>query len=153
MGGGGSQSSSGVQDTALSTQQAKILKQREEQYQEHFFPEMLNMLAESKDESTTGAMMAPQASAINQSANAAKREFSTAAAQRGISGSGVELQGLAGINNASRSMLADAYYQSKQAQIQQRNTIMQMAGAMSPTPTTAAPVGQSSSSSSAQGGL
>lgn len=148
MGGGGTQSSSSsTTETKLSRAQADVLKTREAQYQQYFFPELLKGVQESASGANESSMMQGQARAINQQAGGAKQQFAQAMAQRGLSGSGVEAQGLSSIGNARGQMLADAYYNVQQANKDRGIQYTQLALNMSPTPTTAAPMGQHSSSS------
>ena len=147
-GGGGTQnSSSSTHETPLSREQAAILKKREEQYQEIFYPELKAMLKDVRGDTLTTSAMAAQTKGINQSSKSSKNVFAKAMAQRGISGSGVEAQGLAAIEGAKTNSLANAFYQAQQANTNQANTLMQLGMGMSPKPTTAAPLGSSSESS------
>ncbi len=150
MGGGGQSagSSSYSTETKLSKEQAKILQKREEQYQEYFFPELIDALEETKGDTIKTSMMANQAKSINTQHQQAKQSFAQMIAQRGLDGSGVESQGMLALERGKSSALSDAYYNSETANRSQRMQVLQMGGSMSPTPTTAAPMGQSGSSSS-----
>ena len=146
-------SSSGTKESRLSNMQADILQQRQDQYNEYFFPEMLNALNDASGDTITNSLMTGNAAGINQQTNAAKRQLLINTGQRGISGSGAELSALANIENAKGSMLSDAYNKSKLAQIAQKNTVLQMGGAMSPTPTSSAQYHQQSESTGVQVGV
>lgn len=145
-GGGDQKSSSSTKETALSKEQAFIVKQRNEQYNELFYPELKNMLKDVQGNTMTTSSMASQAKNINQSSKSSKNVFVKAMAQRGIEGSGVEAQGLAAIEGAKVNSLSNAFYQAQQANTAQKNTVMQFGTGMSPKPTTAAPLASESSS-------
>lgn len=152
-GGSDSGSSSSVQETKLSKEQAAILKKREDQYQEFFFPELINMLDDTKKNTLTSNLMTSQAKQINQQSKQSQNVFAKAMAQRGLTGSGVEAQGIAAMQSAKSNTLANAFAQAQQANLNQKNTAIQLGMGMSPKPTTAAPIGtQSSSDSSSMDG-
>lgn len=146
MSGGASQSSSETKDTALSLAQTEILKKREAQYQEYFFPELIKGLNDGNKTANT-AMMSQMSSQINQQSGQIKNSFAQSMAQRGLAGSGVEAQGLSSIERARGGMFSDAFFKTQLAQQEQKNNMLQMGGALSPRPTTAAPMGQESQSS------
>lgn len=136
---GGSYSES--KESKLSIEQANILKSREEQYQAYFFPELISKLEESKKPVLQSELMQGQSKAINQSYSQGNKQFQSQMAQRGLSGSGVEAQGLSGLASAKSSALSDAHYKTATAQRDYNSQILQMGGSLSPQPTTAAPVG------------
>ena len=146
-------SQSSTFDTALSKEQAAILKQREEQYQKYFFPELVKNLQEVSKETALTPTLQSNVQAVNQQAGSAKVQFTQDMAQRGLSGSGTEAQGLAALSNSKSNLLANAYYQAQQANQAQKNNALQLALAASPTPTTAAPLGQISQSSGSGSGF
>lgn len=146
-------SESSTVDTKLSNMQADILAKREEQYQSFFFPELINSLEDASGDTMTSSLMAGNSAGINEQSNSAKRQLLLATGKRGISGSGAELSALAKIENATGSMLSDAYNKSKLAQINQKNNMLQLGNGMSPTPTTSAQMGQESDSWSAGGSI
>lgn len=135
---------SSTSESKLSKQQAEILKTHEAQYQQYFFPELLSGIKDASGGVNESSMMQGQARAINQQAGGAKQQFAQAMAQRGLSGTGVEAQGLSSIGNARGQALADAYYNVQQANQDQKMRYIQLGLGMSPTPTTAAPLNQSS---------
>ena len=141
-GGGRDFSYSQTTETALSKEQAAILKQREEQYQQYFFPELVKNLQDVSKETALTPTLQSNVQAVNQQAGSAKVQFTQDMAQRGLSGSGTEAQGLAALSNSKSNLLANAYYQAQQANQAQKNNALQLALAMSPTPTTASPLGQ-----------
>lgn len=142
MSGGGSSGGSTTtqKETELSKQQAAILKQREAQYQKYIFPELLQELEESDQETVSLPQLRQQTQAVNRASQQAESSLSQDIAQRGLSGSGVEVQALGALQQGRTSALADAYYNAQQAQEQKKINLLQMGGAMSPTPTTAAPL-------------
>ena len=145
-------SQSSTYETALSKEQAAILKQREEQYQKYFFPELVKNLQEVSKETAFTPTLQSNVQAVNQQAGSAKVQFTQDMAKRGLSGSGTEAQGLAALSNSKSNLLANAYYQAQQANQAQRNNALQLALAASPTPTTASPLGQISQSSGSGSG-
>lgn len=154
MGSAGYQtSSSSTHETKLSKQQAEILKQREAQYQQYFFPKLVEGLQQATNGTNESNLMQGQSRAIGQQTTGAKQQFSQSMAQRGLAGTGVEAQGLASISNTKSQLLADAYSNVQQANQDRALQYIQIATGMSPTPTTAAPLGQSSSSSGFNVGL
>lgn len=146
-------SQSSTYETALSKEQAAILKQREEQYQKYFFPELVKNLQEVSKETALTPTLQSNVQAVNQQAGSAKVQFTQDMAKRGLSGSGTEAQGLAALSNSKSNLLANAYYQAQQANQAQRNNALQLALAASPTPTTASPLGQISQSSGSGSGF
>lgn len=149
MGGGqgstGHQSSAGTTtfvESALSKEQAKILKKHEEQYQQYFFPELKNQLEESKKGGEGNILFAKTAAGINDNAQTQQMKLADAMARRGIQDSGSALAGNMSIEQAKGAALANAYFNSQLQNKQKTMSILQMGMGMSPRPTTAAPVGQ-----------
>jgi hypothetical protein len=136
--GGGGQTSKTVEGQ-LSKEQAKLIKIRQKDYEDHFRPILIRGLEESDDGSAARMNMAQQTSGINQNYNQAKMAFSQAMAQRGLGGSGVEAQGLAGLQNTRAQNLANAYYTAQQQGKNEKMNYLQLALSMTPSTTTAAP--------------
>ena len=142
-----SSSTSKTVETQLSKQQASILKERESQYQEFFFPELIEEL-EAADNGVMGSnYMNGQTKAINSASGQAQASFTNDMNKRDLTGSGTEAQGMVALSNAKSSALSDAYYKTQTQLKSDKLNALQMGGAMSPTPTTAAPMGQESSGS------
>lgn len=140
MGGQKSHSSTHTEETELSKAQAELLKQREAQYQEYFFPQLLQGLQDVSKPTALTPYFQSGVQAVNQRAAQANQQFTQDMARRGLSGSGTESQGLAALANSKSSMLANAYYQAQQANQAQKNQMLQFALSMSPTPSNAAPL-------------
>jgi hypothetical protein len=150
MSGGGSSGTttqtSTQKETQLSIQQAEILKQREAQYQQYIFPELIKELEEVDLKTTDLPSQRAQTQAINRASEQAGSKLQSDIAQRGLSGSGVEVQALGALQSTRQSALSDAYYNAQQAQDQKKMQLLQMGGSFSPTPTTSAPLSNQSSS-------
>ena len=149
--GGSKQSSSGrsrTVETQLSRAQTRILETRERQYQASFLPALLGELEATRDVGRVARGAQPAARDVQRSFQAGQRQLSQAVAQRGLQGSGFEAVGLAGLQQARASALSDALFRSRRAEEQRRAQLIQMGGALSPTPTTAAPMGQRQAQSS-----
>ena len=136
--GGGGQTSKTVEGE-LAKEQAKILAARQADYEEHFKPYIMQGLKENSDGTAEKANMAQQVAGINQSYGQAKNSFSQSMAQRGLGGTGVEAQGLAGLQNTRAQNLANAYYSAKQQANNEKLNYLQLALQMSPSTTSAAP--------------
>jgi len=149
---GAGSSSSKTTETQLSRQQAEILKEREAQYQEYFFPQLIGAFKELEQ----GGMSPQVAKATEQAGSAfqgAQNAFEKAIARRGLYASGVESRGLAQLGAARASALSNIYQQAEGDRFARRNQLLQMGGSLSPTPTTAAPMGQNSSRFNAKVGI
>ena len=147
-----SSSRSSTVETALSKKQAEILGNRESLFRNTMLPELKDMLAESKKPTIKSNIFAQHAATINNASLGASKSFSTQMARRGLSGSGVEAQGLAGLEHGRVSSLSSAYAKAAAAQQDQRNKVVTMGLNMSPRATTAAPMGQVSKSSAVSAG-
>ena len=125
----------------LSKEQLKILQQREQQYQDYFFPELKTAIAETNMGSTaSNAQMQTQSNAINTSYAAADKQTSQNLAQQGMLGdsSGVSAALKAANNRSRSSALAMAYYNTLQAKQTAKQNLMGLGLGMSPTPTSSA---------------
>lgn len=145
LSGGASKSSSRTLESTLSKRQATILKKREEQYQQFFFPEMLGIVS---DVNMDNALASPQVSNANQAYETALSSFSTQAARRGLSGSGFEAVGLASLGGAKANAVSSAVSAGQQQGLANRMSLMQIAQGFAPTPTQSAQYHQKASSSS-----
>lgn len=141
-----SASSSVLMESKLSKEQAKILEKREEQYQEYFFPEIINQLNESTKTGVNMPMFASTARGINASAGTAKGQLAASMAKRGIEDSGMAAAGELSIEQAKGASMAEAFFGAQLSQKQQVMNMLQMGGGESPKPTTAAPIGSDSTS-------
>jgi hypothetical protein len=141
---GGNQKSS-TSDTALSNEQAAILRQREQQYQKFFFPELMREMNDANNPAGNSMFAQQAVQSTNQAFQGANQQFQQQAAQRGLAGSGVEIQGLASLNSARARSIGDAMAQAEMARQQKKGQLLQMGGSLSPQPTTAAPLNQQSS--------
>ncbi len=151
----GSRSSdrSSTRETTLSKQQASILKQREAQYQSVFFPELVSQLEQTKsDELGRNPRVAQATGDVGKAYQASQKQFQTAAAQRGLKGSGFEVLGLAALEGARSSKLADVMAAARAENKQTQLGLLQMGGSLSPTPTQAAPMGETRSQRSSAWG-
>jgi hypothetical protein len=138
--GGGNTTSDKM--SGLAQRQAQILRQREEQYQRVFAPELfaqLQQAAAGAAGKTATPLLQQNAQRINQGFQRGMGQLSEAMAQRGLSGSGMEAGGLAAMSTARTSALSDAYIQAQQSEQARLGSLLQMGGAMSPTPVTASP--------------
>jgi hypothetical protein len=142
---GGSKSESKTRETELSREQARILRIRQEQYEQYFFPEIVRELQSSSD---TAALARPQVEDIGLSQQVATKQFESQMARRGLAGSGVEAAGLSNIQEAGMQARSGALQSALMQGRQQRMSALQMGLSGSPTPTTAAPLGQESKASS-----
>jgi hypothetical protein len=139
-------SESGLAETSLSKEQAEVLKVREAQYQEYFFPEIIAQLDEAKLKNADIPLFAKTARGIEAGANTSRGQLSKSMAKRGITDGGMAASGELSIEQGKGAAMADAYFNAQLAQKQQIMSVLQMGGAMSPTPTTAAPIGSYSES-------
>ncbi len=145
--GGSQKSSSSSSETTLTRAQSELLKSREKQYQSYFFPELIGSLRDTQGDGHTSTLARKSVGDANKAFAGANQDFRTLMARRGLEGSGVEAAGLASLANAKSSALADSFMKARLANLQQKNSLLQMGGALAPTPTTAAPMASQSSSS------
>ena len=149
--GSHSSSKSKTFESALSREQLNILKQREEQYQSTFFPELVSGIKESSVGSETfNAGMQQQAGEINAAFNSSEQKTNQNLAQQGLLGqsSGVQAAVTAANNRARSSALAQSYYNQLTSANQNKYNFLTLGTAMSPTATTSAEYHSDSSSRS-----
>jgi hypothetical protein len=145
MGVGASSQKSSSSESALTKQQGRILAQREQQYQQYFFPELQGMISEAKtgaNQTMQRAILTPQ---VNQAYEAGMQKVNQAMAQRGLMGSGIET--MANVDMGRRRAM-DLNTLSQQAVLtndQKRMNLIQLGLGMSPQTTTATPMTQKSS--------
>ena len=146
FGGSRNRSRSTSKETALSTEQANILKQSRGEYLKYWMPELYTDIQETKGSGQTAKLAQVGIENVNNAYASAKQEVGRDLAQREITGG---MRGLADIKmNAARAgavsgVMNDAYAKKKEM----RSSLIGLAMSMSPKPTQAAPVGQRSSSS------
>jgi hypothetical protein len=129
-------------ETKLSRTQADILQNREQLFQRFVWPELRGELQASGAQGGQASPFQRQAAmGVNAGFQNAERQVSRSLAQRGLTGSGVEAGALSGMQNARTMALSDAMLKAQLAQRDDRLKLMQMAGAMSPQPTSATPMG------------
>lgn len=152
MGGGGgekSSSHSSTSESALSQEQLKILRTREQQYNDWFFPELKKATAETDLNSSVGAARFSQMTGdINKSFASSEKQLTQGLSQQGMLGgpSGVQAALRAKNQRARASALATAYYDTLQDQQGKKANLLQLGASMMPTPTTSAQYHQNSSS-------
>lgn len=147
-------SKSSSRQSSLADTQEEILKNREEIFQSYYLPEFKDFYTSLTPDSSAGkAQMGLNAQQINASFDAAQKQTDQAMAQQGISGSGANLAMIAANNRARSSALANAYAQQMAASTANKGNALAQLGNMMPSPTTAAPVLDSSSSVSYTNGL
>lgn len=155
MGGGAStqSSSSRSSESALSREQLAILQQRQQQYNEWFFPELKNAVAATDVNSEQGraklALLGNQATAAF---NSAQKQTNQRLQQQGLlgAGSGVGAALQAQNNRALASTLAQGYYNTVADGNKEKTNLLQIGASMMPSPTQSAQYHQSSSGSGTQ---
>lgn len=131
-----SYSNSNTFSSAISQQQLAILKQREQQYQSYFFPEIVNGIKEnSVGSSTFNAGVETNANAVNSAFDSSMKSTNQSLAQQGLGGSGVGAALKAANERSRSSSLASAYMQQLSNANTNKVNYLQVAAAMSPTPT------------------
>ena len=164
--GGGSQSSSSENNSKssstsrtyaseLSTEQLKILQERNAQYTSYFFPELQKAIsATNSDSAETAATMANQASQINTAYNSGMQNLNQNLAQQGIAGDASGVQ--AALNQAQQrgrsSALAQAYYKTLSDNTDKKTALLGIASTMMPKATTDSSYYQESESESSGSG-
>jgi len=146
---GKSISDSSTYSSELSQKQLKILQQREKQYQDFFFPELKNMLAENSAGSAQfNAQVGANTEQVNAAFDANKSKIQQNLAQQGMLGQagGVQAALTQANERARASALANAYAEQLNAANANKMNALQLGLAASPTPTTSAEYYQSSSS-------
>lgn len=157
-----------VQETALSKEQAKILKSREKFFQDFSLPALTAFFEEAQNFELSDEIRTPSftdllrgnAAEINQQFSFSQEQLGVGLAQRGLSGSGIEASSLAQLSAgreealrgaASQAIQTQTASQNESIQIQNQNRLAELGvrqGALSnllslaPSPTTAAPTGQ-----------
>lgn len=133
-------SKSEARDSALSLEQARILKQRESLFQNWYMPEVKSLLEEFDPDSAAGkAQMSLNANQINQSFDAAQKQTTQSLAQQNLLGSGAGAALMQANNRARASALANAYTnQMANSTTNKANTLANLSTLM-PSTTNAAP--------------
>ena len=149
--GGTKVSSGSAKESSLAKTQGRILTQRESQFQQYFFPEIVAELEATKGNVRLGQNFQQAASVTNKGFNAAQTGMDRSFAQRGLRGTGIEAQGQMGLQAARGSALSNAFQRAQQATAQQRSQLFQIGGGFAPTPTTAAPTLAQNSSKGKEG--
>lgn len=142
-------SQSGTSESELSKEQLQILQNREQQYNQYFFPEIKNAIEEnSAGSSAFNATLSSQANNINSSYDAAQKATEQTLAQQGIDGekNGVNAALKAANNRARSSSLAQAYYNTLSSANSNKNTLLGTLGSLMTTPTNSAEYYSSSTS-------
>lgn len=142
-------SQSGTRASELSEAQLGILKNREDQYNNFFFPELQKSIQEQTPGSSSfNGAMEQNASTINSGFDAAQKSTEQQLAQQGLSGSrtGVGAALKAANNRARSSSLAQAYFNQLSQSQQNKASLLQTMGALMPSPTNSAEYYQSSES-------
>lgn len=144
-------SESSTLDSALSNEQLSILQNRENQYNEWFFPELQNAVKNTDINSPEGqALMEQQASTINASFDASNRQIKQNLAQQGLLGGGsggVQASLNAQNQRAKSSALAAAYANQLGQMNSQKASLLGVGAGLMTTPTTSAQYHSTSSSS------
>lgn len=136
---------SSSRQSSLANTQEEILKNREEIFENYYLPEFKDFYSSLSPDSAAGsAQMGLNAQQVNASFDAAQKQTKQAMAQQGLSGSGVNLAMLAANNRARSSALANAYANQMAASTENKGNALAQFGNMVPSPTTAAPVLDSS---------
>jgi len=146
-GGSKQQSTTEQKETQLSIQQAEVVKQRQADYEEFFKPEILEELREADLATTDQPTLRRNVEATNLAADQAESKMTSSIAQRGLEGSGAEIQGLAALGGARQNALSRDFFAAQEAAKNRKDMILQMGAGLSPQPTTAAPLATASSSS------
>jgi len=129
-------------ETALSKAQAGLLKQRQAQFNQYIFPEIVSEL--EKTETVDKAALRQGVQATNRAGEQAESQFTSAIAQRGLEGSGAEVQGLAAIGSARQSALSQDFFAAQQVAKQSKFGLLNLGAGLAPATTTAAPLASSS---------
>lgn len=135
------------QETQLSKAQAAVVKARERDYRKIFFPEIVEELREADLATTDQPTLRRQVEATNRAAEQARGQFTSDIAQRGLEGSGAEVQGLAALSGARQSALSRDFFAAQEAAKGRKERILQLGAGVSPQPTTAAPLASGGSAS------
>lgn len=145
----GSKSSAHSYMSSLAKTQEKILKTREEFFQDYFIPQFKQVYnSYAPDSEASQAQMGLTANQINNSFNAAKQQTDQQLAQRNLLNSGAGMALTAQNNRARSSALANAYANQTAQSNDKKATMLANLQTLMPATTTAAPVLSQSSSSS-----
>ncbi len=142
-------------ESALSREQLGILKQREAQYQQMFFPELVSGIQQNSVGSQAfNAGMQQRAGEVNAAFNASDRKTSQQLAQQGLLGqsSGIQAAVQAASNRARSSALAQSYYDQLTSANQNKYNFLALGTSMSPTPTSSADYHQTTKSTGKSSG-
>lgn len=135
-------SSSATVDSELSNEQLEILQNRENQYNEWFFPELKNAVDNSDPNSPQGqALMEQQSNTINASFESADKQIKQRLAQQGMLGSGnngVQASLDAQNQRAKTSALSAAYANQLGNMSTQKANLLGIGAGLMTTPTTSA---------------
>ena len=153
QGQGSESSSSGrTYDSALSRKQLEILKNREQQYNLWFFPELQNAVAATDVNSQQGqAKLALMGNQINTAYDAAQKQTNQALAQQNLLGygnGGVAAALQAQNNRARASALAQGYYNTVADSTKEKTNLLQIGAGLMPQPTQSAQYHQKNTSGS-----
>ena len=143
-------SQSGTSESRLSQKQGDILDSREQKFNDVFFPELQNAIAENTPGSAANnAAMEQNANAVNTAYDAAGKATDQTLAQQGLSSAGGVNAALKAANNRARSSsLAQAYYNQLTASQANKTTLLGLMGEQMANPTSSA---EYHSSSTGQG--
>lgn len=150
-------SQSGTSESRLSQLQGDILQNRENQYNQYYFPELQKAMQEqSAGGDAFNASMNQQAGQINAAYDAAQKNTVQSLAQQGLAGNknGVEAALTAANNRARSSSLAQAYANQLAQTQANKNNLLALMGQSMPNTTNSAEYYQNSisqGSSSSQG--
>ena len=150
-------SESGTYASELSQTQLGILQNRENQYQNYFFPELQKAIdSQTAGSAEFNAQTQQAANQINAGYNAAQKATEQTLAQQGLSGSptGVEAALKAANNRARSSSLAQAYYNQLTQGNANKASLLGTMGNLMTTPTNSAEyynTSKSSGTSTSQG--
>jgi hypothetical protein len=162
MGGGGSSSHSsggGITiESSLAKTQSKILKNREQLFQDWYLPTFQTVMDEFNPNSASGkAAMNLTAQGINSSFDSAQKQTMQSLAQQNLLGSGASAALTAANQRDRASALANAYANQMANSTANKAQMLNSMATLMPSTSTAAPTlsfsRQHSESTSAQAGL
>lgn len=141
-------SQSGTSESRLSGLQGDIVENREEKFNNFFFPELQNAIDETKAGSDANkAVMEQNANAINAAYDASQKSTDQTLAQQGLSNSGGVNSALKAANNRARSSsLAQAYYNQLSNSQNNKTALLGLMGDQMTKPTSSAEYYNSSTS-------
>lgn len=133
-------SQSGTSESRLSGLQGDIVENREDKFNNFFFPELQNAIEETKTGSGANkAAMEQNANAVNTAYNASQKATDQTLAQQGMSNAGGVNAALKSANNRARSSsLAQAYYNQLSTSQANKTTLLGMMGDQMTKPTSSA---------------